>query len=456
MHNPSTEGAAPHADARHAVPAMRRGRLRFVVLSLIFVITVLNYADRATLSIAGPSVARDLGLSPSELGIVFSAFAWAYVIGQFPGGWLLDRYGARRVYGGSLLLWSLFTLSQGSVHYLGSAASAAMALFGMRFLLGLVEAPAFPANARVVATWFPAGERGIASALFNSAQYLAVVLFTPLMAWLTHTLGWPHVFLVMGVLGVPLALVWFAFMDEPTRHRRLSAAELDYMREGGALVTLDSAPATREAKPRFTWAQVRQLLTHRMMWGLYIGQYCITALSYFFITWFPIYLMKGRGMSIMTVGMVAALPAICGFSGGMLGGALSDFLIRRGVALSTARKIPFMLGMALATSVVAANFVSSNTAVIVVMSLAFFGKGLSAIGWAVVSDTAPREMTGLCGGIFNGLGNIAGIVTPIVIGYVVAVTGSFDKALWFVAAHGLLGVIAYGVIAGPFRRLVIK
>jgi ACS family glucarate transporter-like MFS transporter len=161
-------------------------------------------------------------------------------------------------------------------------------------------------------------------------------------------------------------------------------------------------------------------------------------------------------MSIMTVGFVAALPAICGFSGGVLEGALSDYLIRRGVSPSKARKTPFMIGMALPTSVVAANFFDSNAAVIAVMSLAFFRNGLGTIGWAMVSDTAPREMTGLTGGVFNGLGNIAGIVTPIVIGYVVAKTGSFHDALWFVGMHGLLAILAYGVLAGEFCRLELK
>ena len=122
---------------------------------------------------------------------------------------------------------------------------------------------------------------------------------------------------------------------------------------------------------------------------------------------------------------------------------------------STARKIPFMLGMGLSCCVVGANYTDSNTVVIAVMALAFFGKGLGAVGWAVVSDTAPREMTGLCGGVFNGLGNIAGIVTPIVIGYVVATTGSFNNALWFVGAHGLIAIAAYGLLSGPFKRLVI-
>ncbi|MCA3921899.1 MFS transporter, partial [Burkholderia sp.] len=391
-----------------ASPAASRtiGRVRYAVLALIFAVTVINYADRATMSIAGTGVAHDLGLTPVQLGIVFSAFAWAYAIGQIPGGWLLDRFGARRVYGLSLLLWSVFTMLQGTVGgFAVQGAAATLALFVMRFMLGLVESPAFPANSRIVACWFPTAERGTASALFNSAQYMAVVLFTPAMAWLTHTLGWEHVFLWMGLLGIALAALWFAWYREPHGHPRVTDAERDYLRAHGALVDLEANRVRH--RPRVSWHDVSQLFRHRNLWAIYIGQYCITALTYFFITWFPIYLIKGRGMTIMEAGWVAALPAICGFTGGVLGGVLSDWLIRRGMHPSKARKTPFVAGMAMATLLVLANGASSNAVVIALMTIAFFGKGLAAVGWAVLADTAPEGMVGLSGGVFNGLGNIA-------------------------------------------------
>ena len=302
----------------------------------------------------------------------------------------------------------------------------------------------------MVSCWFPTAERGTASALFNSAQYMAVVVFTPMMAWLTQALGWEHVFLWMGCLGFVLGGAWFMIYREPHSDPRLSEAELDYMRKGGALVDLERD--RKAAKSRPSRAEVLQLFTSRNLWAVYLGQYCITALTYFFITWFPIYLIKGRGMTIMEAGWVAALPAICGFTGGILGGFLSDLMISRGVHPSRARKTPFIFGMLLSTTLVLANFSDSNAVVIMLMALAFFGKGLAAVGWAVLSDVAPKKMIGLCGGVFNGIGNIAGIVTPLVIGYVVAITGSFDLALWFVAAHGLLGICSYVLLAKRFER----
>lgn len=252
-----------------------------------------------------------------------------------------------------------------------------------------------------------------------------------------------------------LSVVWFAFYRDPMTDKRVSEAELAYIKAGGALVDLEAKTQDGQT-PKQSLKGMSQLFTSRTLWAIYLGQYCITSLSYFFITWFPIYLIKGRGMSIMEAGWVAALPAICGFAGGLLGGLLSDALIKRGVHASRARKTPFIIGMGLSSALVLANYTDSNVIVIALMVLAFFGKGLGAVGWAVVSDIAPKDMVGLTGGVFNGIGNLAGIVTPLVIGYVLAVTGSFDLVLWFVAAHGIIGMLSYLLLAGRFERIEIQ
>src|SRR5262245_47648356 len=174
-----------------------------------------------------------------------------------------------------------------------------------------------------------------------------------------------------------------------------------------------------------------------MMLGVYLGQYCITTLTYFFLTWFPVYLVKERGFSILNAGFVAALPAICGFAGGVLGGLISDHLLHRGASLTAARKIPIVAGMLLSTCMIACNYVDSAALVVGIMALAFFGKGLGALGWAVVSDTSPKEIAGLSGALFNTFGNTAAITTPIVIGYLVRGGGHFSLVLIFVGGIGL-------------------
>jgi ACS family glucarate transporter-like MFS transporter len=202
-----------------------------------------------------------------------------------------------------------------------------------------------------------------------------------------------------------------------------------------------------------TWAGVRQLLGQRMLVGIYLGQMCITTLTYFFLTWFPIYLVQARHMSILKGGVAAALPALCGSIGGVLGGVSSDTLLRRGASLTFARKLPIIAGMLLSMTMIACNYTNVQAMVMFLMSLAFFGKGFGALGWTVIADTSPKELIGLNGGLFNLFGNISGITTPIVIGYIVKKTGSFHDALIFVGAAALMAIFSYGVIVGEIKRL---
>jgi ACS family glucarate transporter-like MFS transporter len=465
----------------------KRTRVRYAIVAMLFVVTAVNYADRATLSLAGPALSKELGLDAVTMGYIFSAFGWSYVIGQLPGGWLLDRFGSKIVYFASIFIWSMFTLLQGGVSFLtATTGTAVVVLFALRFLVGFSEAPSFPANGRIVAAWFPANERGTASAVFNSAQYFATVLFAPIMGWITHTFGWPYVFYFMGAVGIVVSFIWLKVVYSPKDHPRISKSELDYIEHGGALVNMDQPKKDRRiteaeleldnveqadvepgvvktadvlANPGKSgdeapkWSYIKQLLGNRMLLGVYIAQYCITTITYFFLTWFPVYLVKERGFSILNAGFVAALPAICAFIGGVLGGVISDYLLRKGHSLTFSRKTPIVVGMLLSTSMIACNYVGSATVVVAIMAFAFFGKGLGALGWAVVSDTSPKEIAGLSGALFNTFGNVAAITTPIVIGYIVQGTGSFNGALIFVAANALFAIISYLVIVPEIKRV---
>jgi ACS family glucarate transporter-like MFS transporter len=193
-----------------------------------------------------------------------------------------------------------------------------------------------------------------------------------------------------------------------------------------------------------------------MMVGIFLGQYCISALTYFFITWFPVYLVQARHMTILQAGFVASLPAICGFTGGILGGVFSDWLLKRGFSLAAARKTPIVAGMMTAVAMIVCNYTDLQWLVVALMALAFFGKGVGALGWAVMADSAPREITGLAGGVFNMCGNISSITTPIAIGLIIQYTGSFNDALVFVAANAVVAALSYLVIVKDIRRMVLK
>jgi ACS family glucarate transporter-like MFS transporter len=421
---------------------------------MLFLVTTVNYADRATLSIAGPALSKELHLDPIALGYIFSAFGWSYVVAQVPGGWLLDRFGSRWVYAFSIMIWSFFTLMQGWVGFLGGAAAVGV-LFTLRLMVGFAEAPSFPANARIVAAWFPGNERGTASAFFNSGQYFATVIFAPLMGWIAHDFGWRYVFFVMGGLGVLVGLVWIKTMYGPKEHPGINEAEFDYISQGGALVDMDALKdAKADSGPK--WDHIRQLLSNRMMLGVYLGQFCINTLTYFFLTWFPVYLVKERGLSILHAGFVATLPALCGFIGGVLGGVISDYILQRTGSLTAARKIPIVGGMLLSMAIIGCNYVDGQVLVVGFMALAFFGKGIGALGWAVVSDTSPKEAGGVTGGLFNMFGNLSSITTPIIIGYILAGTGSFNGALVFVGLNALIAAIAYLFIVGEIKRVQLQ
>ncbi|MGJ5132390.1 MFS transporter [Bradyrhizobium oligotrophicum] len=434
---------------------LRRSRVRLFIVTMLFLVTTVNYADRATLSIAGPSLSKELHLDPVAMGYVFSAFGWSYVLAQVPGGWLLDRFGSRWVYACSIVIWSIFTMMQGWIGFF-SGAAAVTALFALRFLVGLAEAPSFPANARIVAAWFPSNERGTASAFFNSGQYFATVIFAPLMGWIAHAFGWRHVFTVMGALGILMGLMWIRTMYGPKEHASVNQAELDYIKDGGALIDMEGARDGKAASGGPTWSHIGQLLSNRMMLGVYIGQYCINTLTYFFLTWFPVYLVKERGLSILQAGFVATLPALCGFIGGVLGGFISDAILRKTGSLTLARKIPIVGGMLLSMAIIGCNYVDGQALVVGLMALAFFGKGIGALGWAVVSDTSPKEAGGVSGGLFNTFGNLSSITTPIVIGYILSATGSFNGALVFVGLNALVAACAYLLIVGKIQRVQLR
>ena len=427
---------------------------RYLILLIIFIVTAINYADRATLSIAGTEVAKELQLDSVSMGYIFSAFGWAYLLMQIPGGWLLDRFGSKKVYTYSLFFWSLFTFMQGFVDIF-PIAWAGISMFIMRFMLGFSEAPSFPANARIVAAWFPAKERGTASAIFNAAQYFSLALFSPLLGYLTFAWGWEHVFTVMGGLGFVLTAIWVKYMHNPTDHPRMSREELDYISANGAVVDMDHKKADDGQKgPKLDY--IKQLLSSRMMLGVFFGQYFLNTITWFFLTWFPIYLVQEKGMSILKVGLVASIPALCGFAGGVLGGVFSDYLIKRGFSITVARKLPIVLGMLLASTIILCNYTDNTALVVTLMALAFFGKGFGALGWPVISDTAPKEIVGLCGGVFNVFGNVASIVTPLVIGYLVSELHSFNAALVFVGCSALMAMVCYLFIVGDIKRMELQ
>ena len=420
---------------------------------MLFVASCFSYGDRAALAVAGVAMQKALALNPVKMGWLLSGFGWAYVAGQLPSGGLLDRFGSKRVYGVSIIAWSICAFLVGLAGY-APAALVFSIIFGLRLVSGLVQSPVFPGNGRIVAAWFPTAERGRASAIFNASQYFSLVAFGPLFGWLTTHYGWRSCFYCMAIFGWLLAFAWWKLVFNVTEHPMISRPEIDCIEAGGGLVNVDRTTGLR--RNPLTWVMFRQLLGQRMLVGIYIGQFCINTLTTFFLTWFPSYLVKARHMTILQAGFASAVPALCGFSGGILGGVFSDWLLRRGHSLTFARKLPIVAGMLLSVTMIACNYTNVQALVMVLMSLAFFGKGFGALGWTVIADTSPKELVGVNGGVFNLFGNLSTISTPTVIGFLVAKTGSFNDALVFVGLTALVAIFSYVFIVGDIKRLELK
>lgn len=439
MENEATAGtvAGSYSDAR------RRTHARWWMLGLVFIGTIINYLDRTNMSVVAPQIAKAFAVTPVMMGVLFSAFSWAFALATLPGGYFLDRFGTRITYGVCLAGWSLLTTLQ---TFAGGFAS----LFGLRFGVGAAEAPAFPANNKLATAWFPQRERGVAGSVCSMGVYVGTAFLTPVEFYVASTYGWRAVFMVSGLLGLVWAAVWFFAYREPAQSRLANDAELDYIREGGGVVH----GAARETDA-FRWDHVWKLLRFRQIWGVCIGKLAATTTLYFFLTWFPTYLMQARGMSMLHAGTAAVGPYLSAAAGVMFGGWWGDWMIRRGVSVSTARKLPMVVGLLFTGTIVLANFTTSNAIVIGILCIAFFAQGMSSTTWVVVSEIAPRDLVGMTGSIASFASNLAGIITPITIGFIVQKTGSFEWALGFCAIVAMLGVLSYTVVLGKIERLRI-
>lgn len=410
------------------------------MLSLVFVNVMINYLDRSNLAVANSAISSELNLSPVQMGYILSAFGWTYALLQIPGGLLADKIGPRLLYGLCLVTWSIATMA------LASARGFA-ALFGFRLAIGAFEAPSYPINNRVVTSWFPDNERASAIAIYVSGQFIGLAFFSPVLVLIQQAYGWQGMFLITGAVGAVWGLVWYFFYRDPLDHPKVNKAELDHIEQGGGVLKGRVASATSQQ-----WADAGKIFSSTTLWGVYIAQFCVNAILYFFLTWFPTYLVKYRGLDFVKSGFLGAIPFLAACAGLLLSGFISDSLARRGTSVANARKMPIIIGMLISVSIIGPNYTSETFWVIFFLSLAFFGAGMALISWVFVSILSPKNLLGLTGGVFNFMGNVASIVVPIVIGYI-AQGGNFEPALVFIATLGFIGALSYIFLVRKVERI---
>lgn len=421
----------------------RPTKRRYITLLMIFFTVVICYVDRANLAVASAHIQQEFGISKTQMGYIFSAFAWTYTISQIPGGWFLDRVGSRLTYFIAILGWSIATLLQG---FAGGLAS----LIGLRAVTGMFEAPAFPTNNRMVTSWFPECERASAVGFYTSGQFVGLAFLTPLLIWIQEMLSWHWVFLITGGVGILWSVVWLFVYQSPRKSKGINAAELEYIRAGGGMVDGDALVEKKNRVP-LTAADWKLVFHHKLV-GVYFGQFAVASMLWFFLTWFPNYLTQEKHISALTAGFMTTVPFLAAFLGVLLSGLVADKLVRKGKSIGFSRKLPIICGLLLSTCIMGANYTNDPKWIMILMALAFFGNGFASITWSLVSSLAPARLIGLTGGVFNLSGGLGGITVPLVVGYLAQYYG-FAPSLIYISIVALLGALSYIFLVGEVKRV---
>lgn len=404
----------------------RRGRRRWLVATFVMVITAIAYIDRVNLSVAAPVLTKEFGTNAAVMGLLLSSFTWTYTVLNVPAGMLVDRVRIRVLYSAALLVWAASSFATVLVNSIG-------ALFGPRLLLGVGEAPFAPAAIRTLSDWLPKQERGLGSSMFISGVALGSAVGPPGLAFLVSAHGWRSCFLASGALSLLAAVVWLVWYRHPSDDPRLSAAERAHIEAG-------QEPYQQQG--RAPW---RLIVKHRDIWAITGGYFCLLYILYTFITWVPSYLVQDRHMTVLNSGFATSIPWVCAFLVGITAGRASDIALRRGMSTLNARKVVLVSGMVAALAILGTAFSDSESVAIFCLSVSTSGI-IFANGavWAATQDVMRSlNLSGSAAGFVNGLGNVGGILGPIVTGALAYATASFVVPLVVAAALALVGALAW-------------
>ncbi|HWT35427.1 MAG TPA: MFS transporter [Paraburkholderia sp.] len=404
-----------------------RMNFRWHVLIWLLLGGIINYMDRASLSIAAPGMIQDLGLTRTQIGLLGTVFAWTYAVMQLPAGWIIDRFGAKKAYAIGMIWWSVATWLTGVV---GSISG----LIVMRVLLAVGEAPCWPTSAKITAAWFPGKERGFATGVWDSSSKWGPALAPAVLIALMIAFGWRSLFHVTGAVGIAFAILFLFLYRNPAQSRRLSREEFAYIEAGGG--GHERSLATSSIK----W---RSLFGHRSVWGMILGYFCAIWLWNLFLVFLPLYLLDRFHISLAQLGVYASIPWFGGALGEILAGWVATKLVDRGVASSMGAKRIIIVCCSLGAAVcaIALPFTQSIATTIVLMTvgLAFIAATIGN-AWALAADIAPSSMVASVSAIQNFGGYFGGAFSPVAAGFIVDRTGSYSLA--FVIGGAIAGCAA--------------
>ena len=420
-----------------AQPVPRR---RWGIAFLLGFGVLVNYFDRVNLSVSQAALQSAFGISTVTFGYLLSAYSWTYAAFQLPSGIILDRFGVKLVGRFGTLLWSVASFA--------AAISTGLAgFFGARLLLGVGEAPTFPANAKAIGYWFPAQERSLATAIFDSAAKLASALGVPAIGLVLLYFGWRWSFAATGLISLLYFILFYCFYRNPSEDQSLSVAERDFILQGGA----QPEDRGRAAKG----APLKYLLRQRKVWGLVLGFASYNYTFYLLLTWLPSYLSSAHHIDLLHSVLYTSVPWLFAtFTDIVMGGWLVDKLIQHGRDPSFVRQAILVGGTTLGLGMLGAAYAHSIVMDLLWISLAIGGlSAASPVGWSIPSLIAPRESVGTLGGILNFGNQLSAIAAPIATGYVVQATHSFFLAFGAAAAFLLVGVVAYIFLLGRIETI---
>ena len=412
--------------------------LRWWIMGMICLLTIINYIDRMTLSVLAPTIMAEFHMTNVDYARVVTTFLLAYTISQGLSGKILDRVGTRVGFMLFVGLWSIASM-------LHSVARSAVQLAGFRFLLGLGEAGNWPGAAKVAAEWFPARERAFAMAIFNSGASIGAVVAPPLIAWVALTYGWRRAFFIGATLSVAVMGLWIVFFRLPADHARLSAAELAHIQS-------DDTDEQRGRAPR-PW---RSFFRHRQVWALMAARFCTDPIWWFLISWLPNYLKNERGFSLALIGLLAWIPFLFADIGNLIGGAASSLLLRKGWTVDAARKsVMFTNALLVPVGVFTILTTKSDGLAIAAISLiAFAFQGWIVNVHTIPSDCFPRQDVGSVAGIGGSAAGIASMSFTLLIGWIVD-HFSYTPVYVIVGVMGPLGALLFSLIMGKIERVPV-
>jgi sugar phosphate permease len=415
-------------------------RRRWWIASLLGFGVLVNYFDRVNLSVSQSALHETFGISTVTFGYLLSAYSWTYASLQLPSGLLLDRFGVRRVGLISTILWSVASF--------GAAISTGIGgFFAARFLLGIGEAPTFPANAKAIGYWFPAQERSLATAIFDAAAKFASAIGVPIIGILLLHFGWRWSFAATGFVSFVYFLLFYAYYRNPSEDKLLSPAERDFIKKGGAQPE-DQVTAAKGAPLGY-------LLRQREVCGLALGFAAYNYSFYLLLTWLPSYLSAAQHVDLLHSVLYTSVPWLFAtFTDLLVGGWLVDALIQRGFNPVLIRQIVLIGGTALGLGILGAAHARTPGIALFWISISLGGLSAAApVGWSIPSLIAPRESVGTLGGIINFCNQISAIVAPIATGYIVHATQSFAGAFIAATVFLLVGIAGYVFLLGRMQPI---